>query len=101
MWPPDLKSVELVGGMNLTELWMLKERIDAGHAAVIDGPEPVFGKTGKYYTIFATGDQAYTVLTNGLFGAGQNGIDAEWCCVIRVNKISVARVHEIRSWKYE
>jgi hypothetical protein len=99
MWPGNLKSIELVGDMNFTELWMLKERIDCGNAVIIDGPEKVFGKNGKYYTIYATGDQAYTVLTDGIHGGGQS-ISDDWCCVTRINKISVARVQEIRSWKY-
>lgn len=99
MWPGNLESIELVGDMTFTELWMLKERIDSGIAPIIDGPEKAFGNNGRYYTIYACGDQAYTVCTNGIYG-GQPG-DDQWCCVVRVNKISVARVAEIRSWKYE
>ena len=100
MWPGNLESIKLVGDMTFTELWMLKERIDSGHAPIIDGPEKVFGKEGKYYTIYAVGDQAYTLLTHGTHG-GCPGSDDDWCCVTRVNKISVDRVHQIRSWHYE
>jgi len=86
--------------MNLTELWMLKESIGSGVAQIIDGPEKVFGKEGKYYTIYAVGDQAYTLLSHGIHGGG-SGISDEWSCVTRVNKISIERVHQIRSWQYD
>jgi len=99
MWPGNLESIELVGDMTFTELWMLKEQIDHGNAPIIDGPEKVFGKSGRYYTIYAIGEQAYTVCTHGLYGS--NTSDDSWCCVTRINKISAARVAEIRSWKYE
>ena len=99
MWPGNLESIELVGDMTFTELWMLKEQITSGGAPIIDGPEKVFGNNGKYYTIYAIGDQAYTVLTHGIYGSNPN--DDSWCSVTRVNKISTERVAEIRSWKYE
>ena len=99
MWPENLKSIELVGDMNFTELWMLKERIDCGNAEMIGRPEKVFGREGRYYTIYASGEQAYTVLTHGAIGA-HPGDDSGWCCVTRVNKISTARAQEILSWKH-
>lgn len=100
MWPGNLESIELVGDMTFTELWMLKERIDCGNAPIIDGPEKVFGKEGRYYTVYGCGEQAYTVLTHGLH-AGTPADNTNMCMVTRVNKISTARVDEIRSWKYD
>ncbi len=68
MWPADLKSIELRGGMNFTELWMVKERFDAGHLKMLKKPEPVWDSTGRYYTVYGDEAGAYTFCTHGAPG---------------------------------
>ena len=64
MWPGNLKSITLRGGMNSTELWMLKERMDAGNVKMLQAPEQAWN-AGAWHTLYGDGDVTYCICTAG------------------------------------
>ena len=64
---------------------MIKERMDAGLITILVSPNKVFGKEGKYYTIFGqnNGDEdseIYVVSTTGMFAATPKN-NSEYCSI--------------------
>jgi len=96
MWPRDLKSIELSAGMNFTELWMVKERFDAGHLKMLQEPERVWNGPGRYYTLYGDEAGTYCFCTDGI----QCG--APYCVITRINKLTKEHAsHILSGWPYE
>ena len=93
MWPENLKSIELRGGMNFTELWMVKERFDAGHLKMLQTPEAVWDSTGRFYTLYGDEAGTYNFCT---WGKPDNST------VTMINKLTPEHAsHILSGWPYE
>ena len=100
MWPSNLKNIELCGGMNFTELWMLKERMDAGHVKMLLPPEKTWKDDGRYNTLYGDESGTYCICTCGLHGGAPGGND-EWCSITRINKLTESHASALVSgWPY-
>ena len=93
------EAIDMANQQGMLDIKAEPEIIKEGPTwAVYDGKR----STG-YYTLTKMANTAIAkAKEHGIsivFGSNHN--DGEWCCVTRVNKISTARVAEIRSWKYE
>lgn len=98
VWPGNLKSIELRGGMTSIEMWILKERMDAGLAKPLHSPEKLFGSSNKYYTIY--GDNASGVYTVCTIGNPVGWVDACW--ITAINKLTIDQASRLLSgWPYE
>lgn len=96
MWPADLKSIELRGGINFTELWMIKERFDAGHLKMLQEPEAAWNEAGRYYTMY--GDEAGTYY---FCTSGSGSPLYEYVQVTMINKLTPEHASKLLSgWPY-
>lgn len=96
MWPADLKSIELRGGINFTELWMIKERFDAGHLKSLAPPEAVWQHNGRYNALYGDEAGTYCFCTEGS-GSPLH----EYVKVIRINKLTPEHASKLLSgWPY-
>lgn len=101
IWPGRLDSIVLRGGMNETELWMLKERMDAGAIKMLKGPEQAFGGGGVYHSIMGDEGGTYVIQTQGN-PVGNDTIDSAWCYISLVNKLTPEQASRFMSnWPYE
>ena len=98
MWPQDLNKVKRRGDLTITEIWFLKERMDAGVLNVVKRPERCHGDKGQYYTVYGAKDfETYVILTEGNPESGE-----EWCIIIAVNKITAEQASRLLScYPYE
>ena len=63
MWPKDLNKVWRLGGITVTELWMLKQAWDAGHFQYVS--QRAFSRYNRYETMYHYAGQTYLFLTEG------------------------------------
>lgn len=100
IWPGNLKSIELRGGMNETEMWMLKERMDAGGVKLLQGPDAAFGRAGQYHSLFGDEGGTYMIATHG--NPVKNDAFYGWCFISLINKLDPATASKFLSgWPYE
>lgn len=95
IWPGNLESIDLPEGMTFTELWMIKEQIDAGVLRQLDEPERTFGAPDKWITLYGHETQTYSIITQG------TPKNPNWCVVLKIVKLPQARAQQLLSgWPY-
>jgi len=98
-----MTSIKLVGGINSTELWMIKERFEAGHLKMLQEPEKAWPEnSGRYNTLFGDETGVYCFSTNGLYSAMPGSHNSDWCSIIRINKLTSEHASQLLSgWPYD
>lgn len=102
MWPGNLKSIELCGGMNFTELWMLKERMVAGHIKMLQQPEKAWPeRNGRWNTLYGDESGTWCICTEGIHGVGPHQ-NTDYCNITRINKLTTEHASKLLSgWPYD